>query len=59
MAITKSEKADPVGQPGLQRVIGKKKPRNFSVTGLIFFGAKYGARTHDPRNHNPLLYQLS
>ena len=58
MAITKNEKADRVAQLGVQRVIGKKKPRNFSVTGPIF-GAKYGARTHDPRNHNPLLYQLS
>ena len=27
--------------------------------GLIFCGVGYGARTHDTRNHNPVLYQLS
>ena len=30
-----------------------------SAKSLILFGAMYGARTHDPWNHNPLLYQLS
>ena len=27
--------------------------------GLILCGVGYGARTHDTRNHNPVLYQLS
>ena len=27
--------------------------------GLFLSGVGYGARTHDTRNHNPVLYQLS
>ena len=26
---------------------------------VIFSGVGYGARTHDTRNHNPVLFQLS
>jgi len=29
------------------------------MEGLEFFGVADGARTHDNRNHNPGLYQLS
>ena len=30
------------------------------TAGLLFVGGVgYGARTHDTRNHNPVLYQLS
>ena len=29
------------------------------LEGLFFFGVADGARTHDNRNHNPGLYQLS
>ena len=29
------------------------------LAGLILCGVGYGARTHDTRNHNPVLYQLS
>ena len=47
--------------------IGREQ-RRFSVlllkqagaAGLLFvYGVGYGARTHDTRNHNPVLYQLS
>lgn len=36
-----------------------KKRCNISVAALCYFGVADGARTHDNRNHNPGLYQLS
>ena len=36
-----------------------KKRCNISVAALCCFGVADGARTHDNRNHNPGLYQLS
>ncbi len=37
-----------------------KKPRYLTDSGVfILFGVADGARTHDNRNHNPGLYQLS
>ena len=38
----------------------KKNLLLFKIAGfLVFFGVADGARTHDNRNHNPGLYQLS
>ena len=35
------------------------KPRPAPPASARFSGVGYGARTHDTRNHNPVLYQLS
>ena len=37
-------------------VLWKKRP---AQPASAFSGVGYGARTHDTRNHNPVLYQLS
>ena len=37
----------------------ESKKALFLRTGLLNFGVADGARTHDNRNHNPGLYQLS
>ena len=43
----------------VQLLYQKKKPRStFALRGFLF-GVADGARTHDNRNHNPGLYQLS
>ena len=39
--------------------IGKNLVNEPGGAGLIVCGVGYGARTHDTRNHNPVLYQLS
>ena len=36
-----------------------KKPRNAFISVSRAFGVDDGARTHDTRNHNPMLYQLN
>ena len=36
-----------------------KNPQSISALGIFLFGVADGARTHDNRNHNPGLYQLS
>ena len=36
-----------------------KTPRYLEDSGGLLFGVADGARTHDNRNHNPGLYQLS
>ena len=36
-----------------------KNPQCISALGIFLFGVADGARTHDNRNHNPGLYQLS
>ena len=46
---------NPRQQPAPQ----SKKRCNISVATLCCFGVADGARTHDNRNHNPGLYQLS
>lgn len=33
--------------------------KKMNVYGVMDFGVNGGDRTHDPRNHNPMLYQLS
>ena len=38
---------------------GKRKKAHFDGSGLFNIGVANGARTHDNRNHNPGLYQLS
>lgn len=45
-------------QMGLKRVWDTKKTRMLKHAGFQF-GVADGARTHDNRNHNPGLYQLS
>ncbi len=37
----------------------KKAPQPEGLRRFSFFGVADGARTHDNRNHNPGLYQLS
>ena len=36
-----------------------KNPQSIFALGILLFGVADGARTHDNRNHNPGLYQLS
>ena len=36
-----------------------KKTKKPALSRLLYFGVADGTRTHDNRNHNPGLYQLS
>ena len=49
------------GRPAnrIQAILKKKKPCNSLNCKAFLSGVADGARTHDNRNHNPGLYQLS
>ncbi len=64
--------SDVAGMAGLEPTISESKSgvlplhyipkflwKEAGTAGLFFCGVGYGARTHDTRNHNPVLCQLS
>ena len=48
----------PLHRTALRKKELERKTANPLIS-LVFFGVADGARTHDNRNHNPGLYQLS
>lgn len=44
---------------GHTNLVECKRPPQLALRGPLLFGVADGTRTHDDRNHNPGLYQLS
>lgn len=44
---------------GHTNLVECKRPQQLALRGPLLFGVADGTRTHDDRNHNPGLYQLS